>query len=1154
VTHSTESQLFSWAKSHCSKLIFTYCLAIAVLLAPAYGQDFRASITGQVADSTGAVIPGASISAVNVETHLAYPAKSSKQGIYSLLYILPGTYTVTVKADNFQTMVYNNVILNSAQQLGLNVTLKPGDVAQEVVVTAGSVDLDTVSASTGGVIDQIQVENIPGTGGLAWEDMVFTEGIKLSSASPFGTTPRARQNDAEVSGVANDQSIYYINGAPDSFVGVWDFVPSQSAIAQLQALAFPYDAQYGRTEGGVFSANVSGGTNAYHGMVYDFIGNSFINAGAWSNGITGAPKGRSNRNTFGGSFGGPIRKGKTFFFGAFEGFRQVNGTQTTDTVPPTAWLSGNFFGSGYTIYDPLSTYCSKPAAGGGCTTYARTAFQGDVIPQSRIMLSPIGQAILAMYPAPNEGTGSTNNLVEHGDTTYSYTQWIGRLDQSFSDKTRMYAMFMLQDDAENTYGNGFPNAAQTTSIPTDRYYLSVLDLTHVFSLSTVLDLKASYGRDDNRSDSGVATQDHFLASKLGFNMPVVPTAEIQNLVPTIAISGMSSLFGDTNPGNGVSIPDFTASVTRFFGRHNLHYGGEFLDIQQYTTGSIGTPNGAFTFSDTYTRGNPLAAVTGQGNEVADALLGYPTSGSIGWLMPTFLTTHYYGLFIQDDFKARPNLTLNIGLRWDVYKSPRDRHNRINEDFCLTCVNPYTSQVNFSLAPGIQNPLLGGYQFAGVNGLPSTPYQVKWDDWQPRFGFSWAIFPDAVVRGGYGVYNSWEATSVGSAGFSESTAYVPSLDGNLTPSSYLNSGTPYPNGVNVPTGAASGLETNAGAAISAFDQRHSIPMSQHWSFGIQQKMPGSILMDMEYMGTYVHAIPVSTQLNVITQAQQQACYAGGAICNTNVTNPFYGVLPTTVALGASKTVPEWELMRPYPLFGAIASTNVPSGVSRYNSLNVKVQRTVKSLDFIFNYTWSQWMDKNSYLNNGDFRDANLWKGLDPDDRKDYIDTNIVYPLPSTSKKGVLGALANGWLVDSLLVWGSGTPLALPSANFSCASLVPQGGQSRSHWFNNDESCWTDITTWQSRTTPLRTGVLRNPQFLLWNQAFHKQFALPRHGMFVQFRMEATNVANHPTFGAPSIANATPPMYSSSTSWTGFGTLPTGQNNNPRSILTSLKIIF
>lgn len=247
------SRPFFQAKKHCSELIAMYCLAIIVSLVPAYGQDFRASITGQVADSTGAVISGASITAVNVETRLAHPTKSEKQGVYSLLYLLPGSYTVTVQANNFQTMVYNNVVLNSAQQLGLNVILKPGNVTQEVVVTAGNVDLDTVTASTGGVIDQTKVENMPSTGLQVFDDVSFTEGIRADSANTFSYTPRNSANLYAVSGSQTDESTFYVNGAPVSDVndvGAWYFVPNQESTSQVQANVMPYDAQYGRTGGG----------------------------------------------------------------------------------------------------------------------------------------------------------------------------------------------------------------------------------------------------------------------------------------------------------------------------------------------------------------------------------------------------------------------------------------------------------------------------------------------------------------------------------------------------------------------------------------------------------------------------------------------------------------------------------------------------------------------------------------------------------------------------------------------------------------------------------------------------------------------------------------------------------------------------------------
>jgi hypothetical protein len=1128
-------------------LVFCFVIPSPFLCA----QEFRASITGQVADSTGAVIPGASITAVNVDTRVASSTKTGKQGVYSLLYLLPGTYTVTVVAGQFQTMVYNKVVLDSAQKLGLDVTLKPGSVAQEVVVTVGALELDTVSATTGGVIDQERVEEMPSTGLMVWDDLSFTQGMRSTASQPFNLTIRNNGNAYGVAGSQTDENVFYLNGAPVSDQGSWYFTPNQNAVQQLQASVMPYDAQYGRTGGGAFNANVKDGTNAYHGAIYDYYGNQALNANTWVADLTQIRKPINIRNTFGGESGGPIRKGKTFYFGAYEGFRQDEPSPTTDSVPPTAWLTGNFAGSGYTIYDPLSTFCSKTNSSGGCTTYARTAFPNDQIPSSRI--SPIGQAILALYPAPNE-PGATNNYVVLQSTTYRYDQYIGRVDQNFSQNTRMYGLYTYQKNGSTSGGNGFPNAAITSSVPTSNDYNAILDLTHIFSPSMVLDLKASYGHSSSKTISGVALQDNFLASNLGFNMPPVATTTQQNVVPTMSVSTMTGLFGNTANGGENADADFSGSVTQLLGRHNLHYGAEFMDIQQAPTGVLGNPNGSFTFGVNFTQGNPLAATTGQGNAVADVLLGDPSSGSVGWTTPTFVTIHYYALFIQDDYKVLPKLTLNLGLRWDVNKSPRDRHNRINDGFCLTCTNPYTSQANYTVAPGLQDPLLGGFQFAGVDGAPSEPYKVQWNDWQPRVGFSWAALRDTVVRGGYGIYYPWETPDVDDTGFSQTTSYVASLNGNQTPDNYFNSGTPYPSGAIAPTGAADGLETNAGNSISYNDTQRRLRMTQHWSFGFQRKMPGSTLLDVEYIGSNVHAIPMTSNLGVISTAQQQACYASGATCNANVPNPFYGVLPTNVSLGASSTIPAWELQRAYPLFNGVSEQRLPTGDSHYNALDVRVERRVKSLNFVFNYMYSNWMDRDSYLNSGDFQDANPTKALDGNDRRNYLDANIVYPLPSTKKTGVLGAFANGWLLDSTVIWGTGGPLTLPSADFHCSSYAPQGGQTRSHWFNNNESCWTNLGTWEPRTTPTSIGFLRGPSTVIWNPAFHKQFALPHKGMFAQFRMEAWNGANHPTWGGPSTANGTPPAYSPSTSWTGFGTLPTSQANIPRTIIASLKIIF
>ena len=508
------------------------------------------------------------------------------------------------------------------------------------------------------------------------------------------------------------------------------------------------------------------------------------------------------------------------------------------------------------------------------------------------------------------------------------------------------------------------------------------------------------------------------------------------------------------------------------------------------------------------------------------------------------------------------MTLNLGLRWDVNGSPSERFNSINAGFCLTCPNPYTSQIKYSQYPNLPNPLTGGWLFAGGS-QPQAPFQVQLNHWQPRFGISWAVTDKWVVRAGYGVFYSWNQLTTDSQGFNQSTSYITSLNGNLTPTNYFLSGHPYPNGVLAPSGSGAGLATQAGQAISYTGTDRRIPYTQRWSIGIQRALPKSILLDAEYVGSHTHALPVSTALDIVSPAQQAACYQNNALCNANVSNPFYGIVPAAAALGASATVQAYQLNRPWPLFNGISETTNPAGESDYNSLDIKGERKISSLDFVANYVYSNWMDETSYLNNGNFRDAKLFRGLDSNDRRHYISVSMVWPLPfgpgglvGQHAKGVLGAAISHWITDSTVLWGTGTPLAIPSADFygpGCTSFAPQGGQDAAHWINNDMSCWHNLLPWEPRTSPLNVGYLRNPNMTpTWNPALYKQFALPREGMFVQLRIDALRGANNTGLGNPNETLSTLPTFTRWVGWTGFGTSTLSGGN--RVVTVSLKILF
>ena len=764
-----------------------------------------------------------------------------------------------------------------------------------------------------------------------------------------------------------------------------------------------------------------------------------------------------------------------------------------------------------------------------------------------------------LYPNPN-GLGVLNNYLQLTSGPVVYKQYITRIDHSFSDSTRLYGLFTEQSNYTTGQGNDINNVASTKSVTTGNDYNGILGLTKVLSPSLVADARASFSRYTTFVATDPTVEQNY--SLPGLTMPFIPTTPHQNIAPAVAVTNYTSLFGDTANGTVSNYWYLSPSLAQVKGRHTLQYGFEFMDIQTGASGIPGTPNGSFTFNGSWSQQNPLKAASGSGSGLADLLLGYPSSGSIGWANNNFITYHYYAAYVQDDFKLSKNITLNLGMRWDVNSSPSERNNGINGGFCFTCTNPYSSQVNYKQFPALQNPLTGGLTFAGVS-APHAPYSVDYNNWQPRVGIAWAFMPKTVFRAGFGIYYDNGNLATTTTGFSQTTSYVATLNGSVNPTNYFVTGKPYPSGVLAPAGASGGLATSAGTAITYDGTAGDIPWTEHWSMGFQRELPKQILLDVSYVGSHTHPINVSQPWDVIPSALQAACFQNNAVCNNTVPNPFFGVLPSAAALGASATVSAYQLARPYPLFNGITQSNDPAGYAHYNALQVRFERRIKTVNFIVNYTYANDMQASSYLNSGNFRDATLWYGPWTNDQRHYFTANAVWQLPIgeggkflRNAHGFLGALVNHWQGVSAFVIATGTPLAIPASNLTgapgCTSYVPQGGQTHAHWINNNESCYVTLNQWQARTAPLDVGYLRNPGYLIWNQSLQKTFVLPWEGISAKFGIDCYLCSNTPIWAAPdgTISDVPTP---STTGLTGFGTIaPT--NHQVRNLLVSLKIMF
>jgi hypothetical protein len=1244
-------------------------------------QEFRGVILGEVRDSSGAVIPGATITAKGTQT--PYTAKTSGAGDFSIPFVVPGTYDVTAEAHGFKKAVRTGVVIDVAQKVNLNFVLEVGAVTEEVTVKSDLVGVNTADASGGTVMDPEKVQNLPLNGRQVFQLMQLTPGVRFTTTSfgpngNSGTRGWDTSNAYQINGVVNNLNQFELNGAPitqqtSTNRGAWQIAPNVDAVQEFKIQTNNYDATIGRTGGGTVNVVTKQGTNNFHGTLFDYWRNSIMEANVFQTSQRGLPRGFHNQHQFGGTGGGPILHNKTYFFGSFEGWREVTPAPITSTVPAgivtnpdgsvdmSAFLKGQNPNSGG-IYNPFA--CATTNADGTCATRQRLSWNGknDVIPPG--LVSPIGLKILALYPAPNQ-PGFVNNFVTTTGGRYRYNQPTIRVDHNFTDKTKLYGMFSWWSGTEfRNNGNGFPDLRVATgNIFTYRSYLGqILDLTHVFSPTRVGDIRVSLSRAKDRSPNGglaAGLGGKLTPADLGLTTYPVPPTTDQILAPQITNNNASiaNIIGNSFWSSTASPPlnetyEVSPTMTHVIGKHNLRYGGQFMQIYAIpccgngNSGSGAGPGGNFNFTDNFTRFNPNNASTNPagncpagttcttGESMASLVLGIPANGSIPFILPIYEGYPYYATYFQDDWKVRSNLTLNVGLRWDVELSPDERYNRLNGGFCYTCLNPVTSLINFPAGNVLQlpngtptgltmpNPINGGFTYIG-NGR--APYDTQFNHFAPRFGISWGLGKKTVIRGGYGVNWAFAFELGGNTTFTQNTNYQATTGvGGTTPTTFFRSGNPY-NGsdpavvLTQPAGPANGLLSTVGELNTSYDQRNRhITRVQNYSFGIQRELPAGIVLDASYVGTYSGNIRVGVNFDNLTPAQITQCAASAAagpnLCNSQVKNPFFHALDATSArnspLNTSSTVAAWVLMAAFPQFNQTLFSNTePVGFSDYNSLQVKVNKRfsgggalVRGLSFLTSFTWSKNMVANGLNNNNNgqcpgcvdiagpgtdaltpFIPKTLYQ-LDSNDRTFDLAFSGIYGLPigkggliGGDAHGFVGQLINDWSAEWILTADTGTPIG-PSntVSFNCPqnnnSLKP-AHQTFNEWlYNETPSCFTNLpnNTWIPRVATPRRNDLRNPYAPQLQFGLTKGFAV-RENVNLQFKAEAFNLTNTPIFGGPNTGGQTSaivPVFFTDPktgqrtqvqpgqpgAFTGYGTISATQQNFPRQVQLSLKLLF
>src|SRR2546425_406647 len=861
----------------------------------ANAQEGRGLIIGQVTDPQGAVVPNATVTAVREGTQQKYTAQTNRGGDFSIPYLQPGLYTVLVEAAGFKKALRTAVTVDVAGKVNLNIALDIGSISETVTIQAETALINTADASGGTVIDPERVQNLPLNGRQIYTLLDLTPGVKFTQ-STFGpggfsgTRGWDETNQYSINGVSGLYNQFTLNGAPitqqtSTNTGQWEIAPNVDAVHEFKIMTNTYDAQYGR-------AGADGAV--------DF---------------------------------------RQFFSSQLP---LCGGSVTTGCYNPT----GTSPRGG--IYDPLS--CATKNADGTCKTRNRFSYNGvlDVIPPNRI--SPIGLKILNLYPLPNRGgAGEFSNFTATNPGRYRYNQPLIRIDHNFSEKTRFYGMYAWWSGTEFRSNNGFPGPAMRGDINFRSNKTAILDVTRTFSSTLFGDLRVSYNRTYKTTANGAVAGglETLTDQDLGLTMPVrqgIINTVSRNWAPSISVSGYDQIIGNSVNQSVEALMyetyEVSPSFSKTMGRHRLHFGAQGMRFHAIPGFILGNPNGSFAFNPDFTRKNPGTQTSGANNDgagVAALLLGYPTGGSVDFSYDVYEYYHYFGGFLQDDFKLRRNLTLNLGMRWDVELSPHERFNKLNAGFDYTVKSPINDLITFPTLPNgasIVKPINGGFRFSSKD---LAPYDTQWIHWQPRVGVAWALNSKTVLRCGWGKFTAVARELGGNTTWTQNTAFTTGnpADGGNTPSGFFNTGIPYPNGVVLPVGNTLGLLSGVGNGQS-FDQRNRrIPVIQQYSFGVQRELPGHMVLDISYVGSNTRDLRVGTQMNHLTTAQVDACRQfvnqnpGTTSCpalEQLVPNPFYfgnlnltGLPAAFVAsykaspLGVPQTVRVKMLMTPFPQF-------------------------------------------------------------------------------------------------------------------------------------------------------------------------------------------------------------------------------------------------
>ena len=1094
--------------------------------APALAQIGAATLTGTVADATGAALPAATVTVVAASTSLSRTVVTTSNGGYMVPALPPGAYRVQVNAGGFKPLTRDGIRLATGETIQLDLTVEVGGVSEGITITADAALLRSASSGLGHVVDHRRIVDLPLNGRSFITLAGLVPGVALppppAAALPRINGGRPRTNEYLFDGISVLQ--------PEP--GQVAFFPNVDAIQDFKIESNSPPAEFGRFNGGVVNLTTKSGSNAVQGSLFEFFRDRSLNArNAFA---TGVPTPVYRRNQFGGVVGGPIRRDRSFFFADYQGQRQTIGRTVISTVPTLLQRQGVFSetigGRVPAIYDPATTITS-----GGVTT--RSPFPGNAIPTSR--MDPVARALFERYPLPTSG-GTANNFRRVDNESVDQDQVSLRLDHRFpGNRDQMFGRLTrfregvlpvtpLPDGSGVTTGTLGPQDTTAWSFASayQRTFTS-----HLFNELRVGDTRRTVAR-------SAAELGGTASASLG--LPGLPaTARFPSTVPTFLIAGYQQLGSPPNTATnfGTSVTEVADTLTWMRGRHTFKAGAD-LRWERVNVLQPPSPTGAFTFSNLF---SDLPGSANTGTPLASFLLGQVQQFSIDLQQDEIRNrAHFQEYFVQDDWRVTDRVTVNAGVRYTLNFPSTEQHDQV----------------------GVFNLETRQLEYAGQGGQPRAARLLHKNNFGPRVGVVARVTDTTVARVGYGLV--WIEMAGITTPFTTpvfpflQTVSQRTLD-NLMPAFTLASG---PSVAPIPLTANAGL----GQGVFSVDRDLGSGYVQQWNTSLQRTLGANLSFEVAYTGSKITRVGLpDTNLNQLTTDQ----LAQGASLLQRVANPYVGVVPRSSSLG-DPTITVAQLLKPYPQYTTVSLYRNNVGTTIYHGAYVKLeQRLAKGLSYLVSYTRSTLRDDASSV-----FDASILTGpvasfpvADSFNRRlerDYSTGDIphvfvastVWDVPfgvgrAWHPGGVVGALVNDWTLAGVATLQSGVPLAIAQTTNNNAfagfgtqrpNLVgdpelPADERSTSRWFNTSAfAAAPQFALGTSSRNPVRGPGYRNLDL-----AVIRRVALPA-GTALEIRGEIFNATNTPPLGAPNTTVGA----------AAFGTITTA--GDPRVVQVALKFLF